>query len=701
MADKSDAARLLGKFRIIARERVTRMNAAFSALEQQQGDDSTADLLMREIHTLKGEAHMMGLLPMHEIAHQTEDLLTWARDIGFELSAQGSDLIYQGFDLLLGHVDADGDDEALAGKRATFSRLVQDLLSMDLGDTSPRTEVPKAAPTMEQGTAPTIGGGLGDFIRVPASAMQDLTDYTGQILIHHDTTTRLIQDLWDSVQRLAIDERGDLIELTRSLREEVFQSRLRTAELQDSVRNLRLLQVSALFERYPAAIRQLARDHGKQIRVIVEGGGVAVDKQVLDLIDEALLHLVRNSIDHGIETPAERIKAGKTERGTIALAAKQLGARVEITVRDDGRGVSSSQIRAAAVKRGLLGEDEARALSEAEVLRLLFKPGFTTRADVSHLSGRGVGLDVVHDQVQTLGGTVELATTRGRGTVFTLVLPISIALMRALCFRCGNMVFGLPSANVQRVVRVPSSAVEKAGDGWALQLGDTRLPLADLRRDGHAERDGNHELEVAVAEQSDNRLAIAVDAFMGERELIQRSAGAFLRGVRLLSGTGVLEQRQVALLLSVPELLRQFGDGGSLVQALPLDIESVPEWRILIVDDSEITRDMLVGVARRAGLGVIEAINGREALGKLRGTVPDLILTDLDMPIMNGFELLSAVRSDEGLKHTPVVVLSTRGSEEDKRRAVAAGADAYLVKSEFTGEAFQQTIARYLQVRER
>lgn len=756
MAGNDDPrTRLLGKFRAIALERLARLNAAFGELEQGDGNQATADSLMREIHTLKGESHMMGFPAMNEVAHRTEDLLTWSRRHDFVVDGAISDLVYQGFDLLLAYAADDADEDELERRKSAFTGLAAELLSDEAstgltapiapspgpkaGGDSPGSAMartaaaaaPAKAATPATGAAATtttttttttaaatgsmqrtrtngrasgtVGGGLGDYIRVPATTLVALTSLSGQLLLHQEATARLVQHLWESQRdapSTADGAGGSAIAQLRQLRDESFQSGLRLAELQDTVRTLRLLQVGVLFERYPAAIRDLARQRGRVIRVVLEGGDVSVDKQVLDVLDEAILHLVRNSVDHGIEPPDERGAAGKTERGTLWLTARQLGSRVEISVRDDGRGVSPAAVRAAAVKRGLLTADDAGALDDQTVLRLLFRPGFSTREDVTDLSGRGVGLDVVGEKVRQLGGTIDLSSTPGQGATFTLTLPVSIALLRVLCFHCGSTIYGLPSAAVHRVMRITADSVERAGRGSAIEVSGARIPLVDLRRtfrSGATEHEDH--LEIAVIEYGDTRLALAVDGFLGERQVVQRSMGAFLAGVRLLSGTGILEERQVALLLSVPELLRRWGEGDPLARAVPLDDKSASDRTILIVDDSELTRDMLVTVARQSGLDVIEAVNGRDALSKLQIGVPDLIMTDLDMPVMDGFEFLSRLRGDPALRHTPVVVLTTRGSDEDKRRAMAAGADAFLIKSRFSSEELTSTIGRFLDVK--
>jgi chemotaxis protein histidine kinase CheA/ActR/RegA family two-component response regulator len=706
----SSRERLVGKFRAITRERIARLDTIFGQLERSTGsggDPVVIDELMREIHTLKGESRLMGFLHLNDLAHRTEDLLAWAQACGFQVPGRAANLVYEGFDLILAHVAEDSDQDALAARRSDFLSRAEHLIAgLDPAEPPAPAEPASSSLSAEaedrEAPAEPVGRGLGDFIRVPASSTVYLTELVGRLLLHQDATARLVQLLWQRAREVGSGGgAGELVDIIRTLREEVFETQLRTEDLQDAVRHLRLIALSSLFERYPAAIRELARERGKEVRVVLEGGDVAVDKQILDVIDEAILHLVRNGVDHGLEPAAERALSGKPEHGTIQLSARQVGSRVEIAVGDDGRGISPAAVRAAAVDRGILLGGEAAALGDEAALELLYRPGFSTRAEVSDVSGRGVGLDVVSDRLRSVGGSINLQTRPGQGTTFTLTVPVSAALLRVLCFTCGDVIFAVPSASIHRVLRTGRGALERAGAGQALELEGEHVPLIDLRKALGQREQVEGELEVVVVEHGMARVALAVGGFVGERQVVQRSVGALLAGVRLLSGAGILEKGHVALILSVPELVRRWGEGQSVLQEVRLTGDLAPPRRIMVVDDSELTRDMLVALARRASLEVTEAVNGREALVKMRGAPPDLLLTDLDMPVMDGFQLLAQVRADAALRQVPVVVLSTRGSDEDKRRAMAAGADAYLVKSDFTEEALGATVTRLLGERER
>ena len=694
--------RFLGKFRATAQERIARANEAFGSLEHKGDDPATADRLMRELHTLKGESHIMGLLEIHDIAHMLEDVLLWVRSRKFRVESHVVDLVYLGLDLIQAHVAEERDDQALAARRGELIERGQALLD---GVESPPAPEPEPAPRPEPDGEPAprpVGHGLGDSIRVPGASVSKVTDLTSELMLRQETLVRELNNLWASVRdKRAGDGRSRaVLDRVRWLREQVFESSLLLDELQSTVHRIRLLQISALFDRYPAAIRELARQHGKRVRVVLRGGDVAGDKQVLDVIDQAILHLVRNSLDHGIEPPEERKAAGKPEQGTITLAARQHGTRIRIIVSDNGRGLDPETLRRVAIDRQMISPEEAAALDDDAAMQLVFRPGFSTREQASAMSGRGVGLDVVSEQVAALGGSVELATAPGRGVSFTLDLPTTVVMSRIFTFRCGESIFGVPSASVDRVFRAAASELEPAGTGFAIEREGVKIPIADMRAELGSDGASGELLEIVVVAAAGQRIGLVVDRFVGEKQVVQRSLGSFLAGLRLISGAVVLDTGEVTLLLSVPEIVHRWGEGDTrLVRAVPGHVGPEAPWRVLIVDDSELTRDMLVGVAQRGNFTVDEAVNGREGLARLRANRPDLILTDIDMPVMNGFELIEAVRRDPALEEIPIIVLTTRGSDEDKRRAMVAGANAYIVKTDFSQQTLHETLDRLLDPR--
>jgi len=466
-------------------------------------------------------------------------------------------------------------------------------------------------------------------------------------------------------------------------------------ELESRVRDLRLVPISSLLARYSRAVRDLAREQGKLVVAVVKDTQAEADKQVLDELDAVLLHLVRNAVDHGIESTDERRRAGKAAQAKICLSATQRGSSVVVVVSDDGRGIHRDAIVAAAVARGLVSEDEGRQLTPAAVHELLFRPGFSTRASADELSGRGVGLDVVRQRTMALGGSVRVESEKGVGTRFEVVVPVGVALLPALIVHAGGASFAVPSDAVECVIQVGVSDVVEANGSKTVRVGDDFVPLFDMASvlglDPGARTERSH---VLLLRHEARRVALATGSVDGERKIVQHPLDGFLSNVKVLSGTAMLEGHEVLLVLNVPHLVRL--TRRQAPAPARSDPARGPGRTVLVVDDSEMVRDMLVGILRARGYRVIEGVDGRDALARLAHEMPDLVMTDLDMPGLDGFGLLEQLRARPETARLPVVVLTSRESVEHKQRALQLGADAYVTKGEFREADLMFVVERFL-----
>lgn len=767
MAGREDAMKaLVAKFRVVAVERVDRLNDGLLALERSPGDVSVGTEVLREIHTLKGEAKMLGFAEISAVAHRTEDLLLAAKSQDFALGSAHADLVLAGLDLVLGLLreEIEEPEKAVAAHAAEVTAFLEALRAGERADPStgdagagdapsedaapgpgPSREapVPDAAAQADAGAggapaaadppeatpeasaadreaqdavwtrAPDREAALRrlmqrrseTFVRVPLERLAELTRLTADLVLRQVRSEATLAELtalmgaWTRGEDPAEVAR-QAARLVSRWREDLFSDRIHAQSLEEAVRQARLLPLSELFSRFPRGIRDLAREQGKEVRVEIEGGELSVDKQVLDRIEEPLLHLVRNAVDHGVEAPEDRRAAGKDPVAWVRLVARQHAGAVEITVADDGRGVDPDGVRKAAVRRGVLSEARAAELGRDEILALLFVSGFSTRSQVTDISGRGVGLDVVRENVESLGGAVWVSGEPGQGARFTLRVPVSVAISNVFVVRLGTALFALPALAVRGAFEVRAQDLVQAGEGQAVTLDGDHVPLADLGRLlALPQRTASTDVRrVLVVEHEEHRLALGVDGFVGERSALQRQLGAFLEGVRLAVGTAVLEAGEVAVTLSPSELLRAAGEAPStsLFERPAAEVREGPLHTVLLVDDSELTRDTLVAILRATGVRVLEAVNGRDALTRIEDQIPDLVVTDLDMPVMDGFTLISELRADERTRNLPLVVLSTRGSDADKARAMSAGADAYLVKSSFREKDLVETLGVFL-----
>ncbi len=576
-------------------------------------------------------------------------------------------------------------------------------------------------------------------IRVDVKKLDTLTTLVGDEHRHQlkmAQTLRYFQEIGESIHRITVrlqteaasvhpreSSREQISEMHFQLRESItdlrtihtqllsilsraldgaFEGSNRMQEVEDAVRELRLLPLSALFARYPRSIRDLASEQGKRIHVMTKDAQIEVDKQVLDHIAEPLLHLIRNAVDHGIELPVERKARGKNEEGMIALIAKQIGPYVDIRITDDGRGLSLDAIRTTAITRGVLSEIEAKSMPESEIFRLIFLPGFSTRRQATDVSGRGIGMDVVREQVEHLGGSVHLSSKLGEGTTISLRVPFSVAIMSVLVIQVDRTHVALPAHSVLAVADIKNENIQAAGNGMAYRFDGELIPvyefplLLGLRQPEKPQKQGQ---QVVIIENDGRRIGLLGARVLGQRGVVQRPMDPFLGANSLLTGAAVLEQGEPALILGISELMRNADDFSRIHTPVQAKKTSERETQrcLLLVEDSEVVRDTLVGMLRPMGHLIIEARNGEEGLRRVEEHQPDLIVTDLEMPVIDGFELISRVRAAAGSRNTPIIVLSSRGSDQDKKRAGELGADVYLVKSEFSQELLTDAINRFLE----
>lgn len=712
---------LRAKFLSIGLERLGNLSSAFVELEARPDDDQVLASIMREIHTLKGEAKLVGFGSVGDVAHTTEDLLLHANELPLDVRGPVHRVITRGLDLmteiLVRHRDGDTSEVSTAEFAASAVSVRTEVKAVTPAEVA---KAPRAASSTATNKFMSMRGD--SSIRIDIDRLHGLTDLAGTLALDHDRSEGVVTSLetvlagWlsqidrsDALASLLVREnpslassptflelagraramRGLRADAGRSVaqaRDHLFEFRLQLQELDAQVRDLRLQPLATMFQQYPRAVRDLANEQQKKIGLWVEGADVQVDKEVLERLADPLLHLIRNAVDHGIERPEERRAAGKDESATLHLSAMQRGPFVEIRIRDDGRGIDAAKLRKAVVRKGLMAQAMAESHSDEAMLAVIFEPGFSTLDAATDLSGRGVGLDVVKSHVEALGGTVHVETELGVGTTFLLRAPIAMVFTRALLVECGDVLYAMPSEAVVCVLDVPPEQVEEVGEGRAIRVDESWVAVFDLRTLAEGPQKPRENLAVVVLEHLTRRLAVIVSGFIGERQIVQRSCDAYLSGNKLLAGTAILPSGALAVLLDIGEVVRLGRSSAGAIRARPAAAVRDASKRVVVVDDSEVTRDLIATILRAEGLEVFEAINGRDGVERIGEHRPDLVLTDLEMPVMDGFGLLAAVRNMPEWKALPIIVFSTRGSEADKRKAAQLGADAYLVKGTFREE---------------
>ncbi len=457
------------------------------------------------------------------------------------------------------------------------------------------------------------------------------------------------------------------------------------------IMNILMLPCSYLLGMVPKLVRDLARDRGKEARAVIHGGELEIDRRILDDMRDPLIHIIRNCIDHGMETPEEREAHGKPRQGKLAVSISQIsGNLIELTVSDDGAGVNASLVRTTALKHGYLSEEEKKALEEQDALSLIFRSGLSTSPMVSTVSGRGLGLTIVKEKVEALGGTVSVASTPQVGTAFRIVLPVTLATFRGILVRAFGRRFVIPTAYVEHVGRIDKSLIKMVGNKETIESGDRAIPLVRLGDIlelpvPKSETGDTDFLEILFLKARDTVVAFGVEEIIQEQEVLLKVLGKQLARVRNVTGASMLGTGELAPVLSVPDLIksatkRGYEGIGPTMRARELEARV---RSVLVVDDSITSRMLLKNILETSGYEVKTAIDGIEGWTAMRSEDFDLVVTDVEMPRMDGFEFTAKIRADERLSNMPVVLVTSRASREDRERGIDVGANAYVVKGEF------------------
>ncbi len=496
-----------------------------------------------------------------------------------------------------------------------------------------------------------------------------------------------LQTLGETVE--AIEEFARRSEdLSSRLHQEVLASRMRP--LADAIRG------------FPRLVRDLGKELGKQARFEVVGENTGVDSDILDRLESPLNHLIRNAVDHGLELPEERRAAGKKAMGAIKLEARHRAGMLQIILGDDGRGIDLERLRAKVVERELTTAAIAAQLSEAELLEFLFLPGFSTKENVTEVSGRGVGLDVVHNMVRAVGGLIRVNTRLGTGARFVLQLPITVSVIRALLVEIAGEPYAFPLSRIDRIFMLDRQNVRELEGKPHVMLDDQPIGLVEasavLELPAKDEHDRLERLPVVVASDRSHHFGVIVDRFLGERDLRVSPLDARLGKVPNINSSSVLENGWPVLIIDVEDLIRSIDNMlsgrrfGKLAARTPPRRTSAVK-RVLVVDDSITVRELERQLLENRGYSVDVAVDGVDGWNAVRTAHYDLVVSDVDMPRMDGIQLVRHIKDDSRLKAIPVVIVSYKDREEDRIRGLDAGANSYLTKSSFHDQTFLTTVA--------
>ena len=469
-------------------------------------------------------------------------------------------------------------------------------------------------------------------------------------------------------------------------------------QLYDEALRCRMRPFGDAAHAYPRIVRDFARSLGKQVRLSIVGESTQVDRDILDMLDAPLGHLLRNALDHGVETPDARVASGKPAEATITLEARHSAGKLFISVGDDGRGIDLDALRAAIVRRRLADDDTVARLSDHELLDFLLLPGFSMREQVTDVSGRGVGLDAVHEMVKTVRGTVRIVNEPGRGTRFVLQLPLTLSVIRSLLVEVGGEAYAFPLAHVRRTVELARADIDMLEGQQHFSFDGRPVGLVtahQLLGTGAPDAAQANQPVVVIGDERET-YGVAVDRFLGERMLVVQPLDRRLGKVKDVAAAALMENGDAVLILDVDDLLRSVDKavrGGQLARVQQAGSAAARRSKqVLVVDDSLTVRELERKLLEKRGYDVTIAIDGMDALNALRGANFDLVVTDVDMPRMDGIELVTLIKRDKLLNTLPVMIVSYKDREEDRRRGLDAGADYYLAKSSFHDEALLDAV---------
>ena len=578
-------------------------------------------------------------------------------------------------------------EEDRARREAKKRAQAQQAQSEDSSDSLAPTSQPSTKKT------PTSSSQKSDKKSVPAKKVSAVEQTIRVDVLRLDNLMNLIGELVLSKNRLIkiyndVEERYEGEHFLDELNQVVSSISIVTTDLQIAVMKTRMLQIGKVFNKFPRVVRDLSRELGKKVNLIITGEETELDKSIIEEIGDPLVHMIRNSVDHGIEAPEERVAKGKPEVGTVELKAYNEGNQIVIEITDDGNGMDAEFLKQKALEKGLISEKEADIMSEKEAFMLIFKAGFSTAPKVTNVSGRGVGMDVVKTNVEKLNGIIDVDSVKGKGSVFKIKIPLTLAIIQALLVSAQEELFAVPLANVIETVRITLEDISTVEGKSVLKLRDEVLPLVNMSDIFKIEKilGISQYLYVVVLGVGASKVGLIVDGLIGQEEIVIKSLGEYLKGIKGIAGATIRGDGKVTLIVDVAALMKLAKETHS--HTIITDIvktkkkkEKPEDYVILIIDDSNTDRKIMRKSIEPLGFQIKEATNGEEALNILKNDSNiDAALVDIEMPRMDGYTLAQEIRKYNRFKNLPLIAVTSRTTKSDRVRGVEVGMNEYITK---------------------
>jgi len=739
--------RLLATFKIEAEEHVKAITSGLIELEKDLTPETGMEVIertFREVHSLKGAARSVSAANIESLCQATENVFS-------ALKHKEIDLHPALFNTLHRVVDAFNEmifssDMGVGFKGERIAAIKEHLSRMEAGEL---TELQASAG--ESGESFPAGTYLpAEVVRVPTEKMvalllqaeemvsaklavsQQLEDIAAILAMIEEWNRKWskkypeIQDLRRIKERKIRSENNrtnpampdagllEFLDMTRArirsiekkvvdLKRQTQQNRysigIMTENLLEDSKKALMLPFAALFDSFPKVIRDLSHEHGKEVKLTVSGEEAEVDRRILEELRIPFIHLIRNSIDHGIEKPDRRVEVKKPKAGKIGIAVSLVeGNKAEITFSDDGAGVDIEKVKEVSLNRGIAQASGNDQPTDQEMLSLIFQSGFSTSPIITDISGRGLGLAIVKEKIEKLNGRISIESRQNQGTTFKIAIPLSLITFRGVLVKAVEQAFVIPTPNIERVIRISKEKIKTIENRETIPLEDITVPLARLG--DILELPGIQEdrpfLHTVVVESAGKMIGIVVDEILSEQEVVVKNFNRHLSRIRNIAGATILGSGKVAPILNVQDLIKS----AMKYHGAPLKVDgskTKEEKRsILVVEDSITSRMLLKGILETSGYNVKTAVDGIDAITCLKTDKFDVVVSDVDMPRMNGFDLTAKIRSDKQISNLPVVLVTALESREDKERGIDVGASAYIVKSSFDQSNLLEVIKRLI-----
>ena len=646
-------------------------------LEGKKDDLDLLNKIFRGAHTMKGASSFLGFDKMSTLTHHAEEILNKLRKGEMTMNSEIMDILLEFVDVAKQILSDIKNAEDTVNIDDIVNRLkIANEGGSTGGSSSNGEKKPAPQPKKQGGDVNQIkkaAMSIEQTIRVDVSRLDSLMNLVGELVLSRNRLGQVSGDLEKKFE-------GEF--LTEQLVETTSQIGLITTELQLAVMKTRMVPIGKVFNKFPRMVRDLCREKGREVELIISGEETELDKSVVEEIGDPLIHMIRNSVDHGVEPPEDRLKKGKPSKGEVHLSAYHEGNHIVVEIKDDGKGMDPEALKRKAIEKGVITPDEAKNLDDEGAFNLIFKPGFSTAEKITNISGRGVGMDVVKTNIEKLNGIINIESELGVGSTFRLKLPLTLAIIQALLVEVSGEIFAIPLVSVIETVRINEKEIHNFEGREVLKLRDSVLSLIRLDQIYELESSYDDDMYVVIVGLAEKRLGFIVDKLIGQEEVVIKSLGDYLGGNAGIAGATIMGDGRVRLIIDVAGVIDIAGKLPRRMKKKKKDVtttDSKNKINVLIVDDSGTDRKIMKRLLTSTGwIEVNEVTSGKDALKVIESMDPDVLITDIMMPDIDGYEVARGAR-EKGFEK-PIIAVSGRSEVSERKKVSAAGIDAFMLK---------------------